>query len=388
MKKLNFIILAAALIGMTACDAGTDGGEKSSWSDAEKALLTTYAYGEDVPFVYFEGNAEMVYDEDYGCLSVSGGQATAAELEAYATILDSYGYVGGYDEENLIYDFIAEITTEDGTRYIELQFYCLNEAEEFAESGTFWLDIYDPYFYAWVDMPLSDIMETFAVPTSTVVPGFVGASHFDLVMDNYLFGYDALVVDAFGVNAATCEASYETVLEAASWTVEYVVDEENGNFYNAVSPAEDLGIQFFYVPAIEALEIWIIGATPEVDGEENVVFPTSQMNTYVVDVLEITGVTVPGLDSSLGAIFTYMALVDDADFGTCFYVYSVDNGTPGSNSLEDAYKALLEGASWVNTNDSEYTYEEYGYFYADASAKIEVQFYSYDGYFQLWVYAL
>lgn len=388
MKKLNFIILAAALIGMTACDAGTDGGEKSSWSDAEKALLTTYAYGEDVPFVYFEGNAEMVYDEDYGCLSVSGGQATAAELEAYATILDSYGYVGGYDEENLIYDFIAEITTEDGTRYIELQFYCLNEAEEFAESGTFWLDIYDPYFYAWADMPLSDIMETFAVPTSTVVPGFVGASHFDLVMDYYLFGYDALVVDAFGVNAATCEASYETVLEAASWTVEYVVDEESGNFYNAVSPAEDLGIQFFYVPAIEALEIWIIGATPEVDGEENVVFPTSQMNTYVVDVLEITGVTVPGLDSSLGAIFTYMALVDDADFGTCFYVYSVDNGTPGSNSLEDAYKALLEGASWVNTNDSEYTYEEYGYFYADASAKIEVQFYSYDGYFQLWVYAL
>ena len=388
MKKLNFIILAAALIGMTACDAGTDGGEKSSWSDAEKALLTTYAYGEDVPFVYFEGNAEMVYDEDYGCLSVSGGQATAAELEAYATILDSYGYVGGYDEENLIYDFIAEVATEDGTRYIELQFYCLNEAEEFAESGTFWLDIYDPYFYAWADMPLSDIMETFAVPTSTVVPGFVGASYFDLVMDYYLFGYDALVVDAFGVNATNCEASYETVLEAASWTVEYVVDEENGNFYNAVSPAEDLGIQFFYVPAIEALEIWIIGATPEVDGEENVVFPTSQMNTYVVDVLEITGVTVPGLDSSLGAIFTYMALVDDADFGTCFYVYSVDNGTPGSNSLEDAYKALLEGASWVNTNDSEYTYEEYGYFYADASAKIEVQFYSYDGYFQLWVYAL
>lgn len=388
MKKLNFIILAAALIGMTACDAGTDGGEKSSWSDAEKALLTTYAYGEDVPFVYFEGNAEMVYDEDYGCLSVSGGQATAAELEAYATILDSYGYVGGYDEENLIYDFIAEVATEDGTRYIELQFYCLNEAEEFAESGTFWLDIYDPYFYAWADMPLSDIMETFAVPTSTVVPGFVGASHFDLVMDYYLFGYDALVVDAFGVNAATCEASYETVLEAASWTVEYVVDEESGNFYNAVSPAEDLGIQFFYVPAIEALEIWIIGATPEVEGEENVVFPTSQMNTYVVDVLGVTGVTVPGLNSSLGAIFTYMALVDDADFGTCFYVYSVDNGTPGSNSLEDAYKALLEGASWVNTNDSEYTYEEYGYFYADASAKIEVQFYSCDGYFQLWVYAL
>ena len=388
MKKLNFIILAAALIGMTACDGGTDGGEKNSWSDAEKVLLATYAYGEDVPFIYFEGNEEMIYDEDYGCLSVTGGQATATELGAYATILDSYGYVGGYDEESFVYDFIAEITTEEGARYIELQFYCLDEAKEFAESGTFCLDIYDPYYYVWADIPLSDISATFSIPNSTAVPAVVEASHFELIMDYYLFGYDVLVVDAYGVNAATCEASYETVLEAASWTVEYVVDEENGNFYNAVSPAEDLGIQFFYVPAIEALEIWIIGAEPEVVGEENVLFPGSQMATFINDVLEVTGVTVPSLSDSLGAIFSYIEYVDDPEKGTNFYVYAVDNGTPGVNSLEDTYKVLIEGASWVNTNDAEYTYEDYGYFYADASAKIEVQFYSYDGYFKLWVYAL
>jgi hypothetical protein len=235
---------------------------------------------------------------------------------------------------------------------------------------------------------LSDISATFSIPNSTAVPAVVDASHFELIMDYYLFGYDVLVVDAYGVNAATCEASYETVLEAASWTVEYVVDEENGNFYNAVSPAEDLGIQFFYVPAIEALEIWIIGAEPEVVGEENVLFPGSQMATFINDVLEVTGVTVPSLSDSLGAIFSYIEYVDDPEKGTNFYVYAVDNGTPGVNSLEDTYKVLIEGASWVNTNDAEYTYEKYGYFYTDASAKIEVQFYSYEGYFQLWVYAL
>lgn len=388
MKKLNFIILAAALIGMTACDGGAGGGEKKSWSDAEKALLTTYAYGEDVPFIYFEGNEEMVYDEEFGCLSVTGGQATAAELAAYATILDSYGYVGGYDEESIIYDFVAEVATDEGARYIELQFYCIDEAEEIAESGTFCLDIYDPYFYAWADMPLSDITATFAVTTSVEVPAFVGASHFELVMDYYLFGYDIIVVDAYGANAATCEADYQAVLEAASWTVEYVVDEENGNFYSAVSPTEDLGIQFFYVPAIEAFEIWIIGATPEVTGEENVLFPGAQMATFISDVIGVTGVTVPSLSDSLGAIFSYIEYVDDPEQGTNFYVFAVDNGTPGTNSLEDTYKALLEGASWANTNDAEYTYEDYGYFFADASAKIEVQFYSYDGYFQLWVYGL
>ena len=36
--------------------------------------------------------------KNMAALSVTGGQATAAELEAYATVLDSYGYVGGYDE--------------------------------------------------------------------------------------------------------------------------------------------------------------------------------------------------------------------------------------------------------------------------------------------------
>ena len=391
MKKLNFIILAAALIGITACNGrgGENGGDNlESWSASEQALLDTYAYGEDVPYVHFDGNGEMFYDEDYGCLTVTGGQATAADLAAYATVLDSYGYVGGFDEDYLIYDFIGEVSTDEGARYIELQFYCLDGEGAIVESGTFELDIYDPYYYTWADMPISAVTETFAVPSSSVVPAPVGGSYYELVMDYYMYGFDVVVVDVYGVNATTCEADYEAVLEAASWTVEYVVDEDNGNFYNAVSASEDLVVQFFYEPSYEALEIWVVGMEPEVNGESDVIFPTSQMNAYVVDVLGVEGVSVPGLSSSVGEIFSYVEYVDDPDEGTNFYVYSIDNGTPGDDSLEDAYKALLEGASWVNTNDSEYTYEDYGYFYADASAKIEVQFYSYVGYFQLWVYAL
>ena len=55
------------------------------------------------------------------------------------------------------------------------------------------------------NMPLSDVIETFAVPSLAPVPAFVGA-YFDLVMDYYLFGYDIVVVDAYEVNATTCEA--------------------------------------------------------------------------------------------------------------------------------------------------------------------------------------
>ncbi|HNX16130.1 MAG TPA: hypothetical protein PKO28_01960 [Bacilli bacterium] len=387
MKKINFIILAASLIGLTACGGGYEDGKKTSWSDAEKALLQTYAYGEDVPFVYFEGNEEMDYDEEYGCLTVTGGQATAQQLADYATVLDSYGYEGGYVEDGLYYDFLTEVATNDGARYVELMFYCLDEAEEMAASGTFCLDICDPYYYVWADMPLSDITATFAVPSSAAVPAPVGASHFNLITSYYLFGLDVLIIDAYGVDAATCEASYKTVLETASWTVEFVEDAENGDFYNAVAPSEDLTIQFFYDSTFEALEIYIVGLEPEVDGEENVLFPSAQMAAYINDVLAITDVTVPSLSDSLGAIFSYIEYVDDPDNGTSFYVYAVDNGTVGSNSLEDVYKGLLEGASWVNTNDAEYTYADYGYFYSDPSSKIEVQFYTYEGYFQLWVYA-
>lgn len=270
MKKLNYIILATTLLGLAACANGGD-TLKSNWSDAEKALLQTYAYGEEIPFIYIEGNEEMYYDADYNCLTVTGGTATAQQLSDYAVVLDSYGYEGSYVDEYLYYNYICEITSEDEPQSINLQFYCLDSENKVATSGTFVLDIY------------------------------------------------ALV-------------SY--------------------------------------------------------DSGENVAFPSASIATFVSQDLGLTDIIVPSLSADLGSIFSYVAYVNDTENGTLFALSCEDSGTPGTNSLEDTYKGLLEAASWVNTNDDEYTYDDYGYFYADPSSQIEIQFYTYLGYFEFYLYAI
>ena len=375
MKKLNYIILATTLIGLAACSNGSD-ALKSNWSDAEKALLQTYAYGEEIPFIYIEGNEEMHYDADYDCLTVKGGVATAQQLSDYAVVLDSYGYDGNYDEDNLYYDYLASISTDDGTRYIELQFYCLNEEGDNAASGQFELDIFDPYYYVWEEMPISTFIDQFSSPSDSTVPG-ISASYY--AFSSFIaYGYDLVTVEAYGVDSSTCEATYQNVLLAASWTVEYVED----GYYNAISSNQDLNIQFAYDASSSSLIIYILGY------QQLVAFPSDLITDFMTNTLGINDVIIPSLSAELGEIFSYVEYINDEDYGTLFALSCEDGGTPGTNSLEDTYKGLLEAASWVNTNDDTYTYDEYGYFYADSSSQIEIQFYTYSGSFEFYLYAL
>ncbi|MFA7031993.1 MAG: hypothetical protein WC201_00245 [Bacilli bacterium] len=375
MKKLNFIILTTTLLGLAGC-AGNGDALKSDWSDAEKALLQTYAYGEEIPFIYIDGNEEMYYDTDYNCLTVTGGLATAQQLSDYAVVLDSYGYDGYYDEDNLYYDYIASITTEEGTRYIELQFRCLDQENNAAISGTFMLDVYDPYFYVWEDMNLSTYIDQFSLSSDSVVPSF-SASYY--MLNNFLsLGLDLVAVYAYGVDASTCEATYQSALLAASWTVEYSED----GYYDAISPTQDLNIQFAYDSSDASLAIYIASY------QKLVAFPSDLIADFVTNTLGINDVSIPSLSAELGEIFSYTEYVNDEEYGTMFALSCIDNGTPGTDSLEDTYKGLLEATSWVNTNDETYTYDEYGYFYADSTSQIEIQFYTFSGYFDFYLYAI
>lgn len=254
MKKINLIVLGVSLLGLAACTSS--GGKKTEWSEAEKILLQTYAYGEAVPFIYIEGNKALAYDEDYQCLTLTGGTATAQQLADYATLVDSYGYTGGYDEDNLYYSYEIDVSVDAGTRYVNLDFYCLDSEGDFATSGTFELDIYDPYYYAWDDMPVDDLVGLFDATSTSTVPSFT-ANRYSLSTAYMLFGYDFFSISALDQTSIACETTYKNALEAAHWTVTYVEDATDGNFYNAYSSAKDLQIQFYYED--NALVIDVIG---------------------------------------------------------------------------------------------------------------------------------
>ena len=66
---------------------------------------------------------------------------------------------------------------------------------------------------------------------------------------------------------------------------------------------------------------------------------------------------------------------------TTFFAYTVDDGTPGTNAIEDSYKATLAKAGWTIDETS---YEDEGY-YATKDG-IEICFYSYDGEFDMYLY--
>ena len=74
---------------------------------------------------------------------------------------------------------------------------------------------------------------------------------------------------------------------------------------------------------------------------------------------------------------------DEDDYGAYFYALTIDEGTIGTDSIEDTYKALLEKTSGWTVDDS--NYDDYGYI-AD-KGDVEIEFYTYDGYFEFYVWA-
>lgn len=365
MKQMKLLILGLSVLGMAACD----GLSESGWSDAEKLLLNTYAYSEEVPYADFAGNGELAYDEDYGCLTVKGGTVTAEDLKSYETKVTAAGYSGSYDSDNLYYSYEIDVEDEAGTRYVHLDFYALDAEGSNAESGTFELDIYDPYLYSWSDMSLAAYQEAFFhFGSSAAVPAFSNTGRYGFSSYYLALGINILPVSVYDVDASACEASYQTILEAASWTVTY---NSTDKYYDAINADGSLDVQFNYDTDIEALSILIADYN---NAGENIAWPSASIATFVND----SSITVPSLTGTIYSAY-YNLTYDN------YCVYCVDTGTCGTDAVEDAYKAIVVAAGWTCTNDADYTYAEYGYFYQDSTSSIELQFYTFEGYFQLFV---
>lgn len=104
-------------------------------------------------------------------------------------------------------------------------------------------------------------------------------------------------------------------------------------------------------------------------------FPTSVVNAYRSEwgiVPTITGIT--------GDSWAYIRLYDE---GYYMCLESYDEGTPGVDSMEGDYCTILENAGW-DIDDTDY--EDYGYFATYGTDEtVELQFFSYDGVFDLFI---
>ncbi len=108
--------------------------------------------------------------------------------------------------------------------------------------------------------------------------------------------------------------------------------------------------------------------------EETESFPTDYLNRFLA-LLEVKERNIPAPQNAEGTKWHYVAS------SIAFTAWVDDDGTPGTDAIEDSYKLALEKAGWT-IDDSDY---EYAGYYATKDV-LEICFYSWEGYFNIDIY--
>lgn len=278
-------------------DGGGNGGTvaKTDWDDEEKAIFDDYFYGVEVPYMYIEGESPLDVDLEYGYAYKSAPNSSAELLDSYAALFDDTwidlyaddeeeieapiedinvlsaptfddelddddDYDLDYEEETYYeYGFSKTIETEAGIRFVNVSLYggYYDDDGEFAPtadgSGTFTLEIYDPYYYAWPEEAVNYVLDTFELTDD--IPAFDGADYYDIYDEFFGWGFVAFLCYTEDDNSIT--TYIEDLMEIG---YELYDTDENGNLYYtnenkeiSISVAFDgengcliIGISFYY----------------------------------------------------------------------------------------------------------------------------------------------
>lgn len=244
MKKIKLmsLVIAGALV-LAGCNANNNGSGKysgggsehggnsgnsgsnnvsGSWSDAEKAIFTNNLYGIDVPYMSIEGATALTYDAENEYASKTAPNCTKSLLQDYASLFDkswtSY-CVDDSESETYYICYEKSVSTSAGTRYVDVLMYGGTYDDELEDydvnydgSGTFIMQIYDPYYYEWPADFIDYVLEVFEI-TGTI-PAYNGADYYELNTSWLLFGYMSVYCYKDDANA---EATYDAALTSAGY---------------------------------------------------------------------------------------------------------------------------------------------------------------------------
>ena len=210
-----------------------NGGEnnKTEWDNEEKAIFADYFYGVEVPYMYIEGETPLDVNLTYGYAYKTAPNCSAELLDSYAELFDETWIdlnaeeeeedveFGNIDSGNVLsaprfddgsddddydldfdyelatyyeYNFCKIVTTEEGTRFVYVSIYGGEEDEDgdvyttSDGSGTFNLEIYDPYFYEWPAEEVEYVLEILELTDE--VPAFDGADYYEIDDSWFFFG--------------------------------------------------------------------------------------------------------------------------------------------------------------------------------------------------------
>ena len=205
---------------------------KRAWNEEETNIMVTNLHGVVLPFTGLEESV-VYFDDETKSVMIVGGAATSASLASYANLIKADGFIS---INSSAYVFEKSVETKQGTRYVRVGFT--------SNSGSFYLQAYDPYFYSF---PTSTIAEMVGAGfASTVVPPAIDATFYEVSDSNFaVYCY---------TNAADVLNTYKTLLTEANWEIDAEADKDG--YWTATSPDYKYVIKFKYNTSYRSFDIY------------------------------------------------------------------------------------------------------------------------------------
>ena len=332
----------------------------TDWSTEVKEDMVA-AFGEVLPFQKFGSDYAWEFDGLLGMLTDSyiEDQCTAYKALLASngfSLVDSGDYQGSYQK----------IVADDNVLYV---------SAEFSEgSGNAVLVELVPTVYAgWPTEELAALTYPYTVPqplsgsffwykvngaitATTETATEMVSDYYDLLESwNIYVNYTSYYYYCYGLLDYVMAYPWEEVIEV--------------DFGDVYADENYETVESFFVTVMEM--------TPTSE------FSASWPGAEIEDFLGEGAPTVPSADKVSIKDFKYY-LTEDDDENPVFAVQAFDDGTPGTDAIEDTYLAKF-GAGWtIDSSD----YDNSGYFATDSGNNVKVQFYSYQGFFCCYIYKL
>ena len=336
------------------------------WTAEEVSAMEEHLHGIVLEPTNVAG-MEARWDSELKEVIVEGGEVEGSDLAEYAA---EYTEEDGWIDvshlynvpEGTAYMFEKGVETEDGTRYVRVFIYAVDDDNDFALEGALIIEAYDPYVYecpeVFIEGAPAYFLSEIKIPTPEAQHYFYyGAAGYNFGTD---YQYNTYTLNAYYASTEP-DGGYGAILEAAHFTVKAVED-----YYVAISPDGLYSITYGYADGMLELNV----SAPIADAwDANVI--DKHFDAWASKGAEKYGA--PAFEGeNLSFVFveyTYnnSALKDKIErHGAVFVLGS-------TQALTDAYGDKLKTAGWTEINGNAGAYQKVirdGYMVA----RIEVSF--------------
>jgi len=339
----------------------------TAWPSDLSALMNTLL-NEELPFVAlaenyeYESNQIYIYDT-----------SNVNYLENYSATLVANGYELAYKDESYgypIYEYVKYLSI-NSIIVVDFDYY---PGDEYNDPCNEIAARLSHLTASWPNEAIADIIGdeySAKVPEFSVTSGYEYYNSTDAIT---IVGEVSEDISTSYANSAKENGLLMGVgIDWNTWDYyEYLYDWEE-NFEVAMSSSfEDNATSGYF-------SITISRSEKTYDSLESA-FPTAAIATFLGEVTT----EVPSFAIAEGN--TYKVTSEEANelFGTpaCLSILAIDNGTIGTDSLEDTYKTTVTNAGYTVDNSQ---YEDYGYIATSADQKVSLNFYTDSGVFYLYI---